>query len=204
MSDDIERWITSKGAKIPIRKGQTEEQATQEFFVKKRGGSPKTNAPASEKTTIKQQVQNSKAAIAKTRVLVEIKTGKIITDYTTAAAVLQTKLSKNGGMVTRKGVGDVQVGQVLKKARAYIKTPAEIAALSAVPTVIKSGIEIATHETHKGRDFSTRTIAGRVTIGDQEGVVAVVIAKTSGNRYKVHSVLTPDGETLKIEKPPIN
>lgn len=204
MSNDIERWITSNGAKIPIRKGQTEEQATQEFFAKKRGGSPKTAAPASEKTTIKQQVQDSKEAIAKTRILVEIKAGKVITDYTTAAAVLQTKLAKNGGIVTRKGVGDIQVGQVLKKARAYIKTSAEIAALSAVPAVIRNGIEIATHEKHKGRDFSTRTIAGRVTIGGQEGIVAVVIAKTAGNRYKVHRILTPDGETLKIEKPPIN
>lgn len=197
------KWITVNGAHIPIKGGQTTEQAKQEFFAKKKaasssGGSAKTNASPSDKTGIKQQVRDNQDKIARTKVVATIPRGKIITDYQTAATAVRVKLAKNGGVVTRKGLGDIQVGEVLKKAKKYTKTAAEIAALAAVPSVIEHGIEIASHERHKGRDFSTRTIAGRVTIDGQDGIVAVVIAETSERRYKVHRVLTPDGKMLEI------
>lgn len=198
------RWITVNGTHIPIKDGQTEEQAKQEFFARQRkasgnaGSQAKAAASASDVTSIKQQVQASKEQLAKTKVVAAIPKGKMITEYQTAATALRVKLADNNGIVRRRGVGDIQVGSVLKKAKKYIKTPAEIAALASVPSVIRNGIEIATHEKHKGRDFSTRTIAGRVSLGGKDVIVAVVIAKTSENRYKVHRVLTPDGKTIEI------
>lgn len=56
------------------------------------------------------------------------------------------------------------------------------------------------HKNHKGREYASYTIAGRVSIGGKEGVVAVVVKKTTGNFYKVHRVLTPNGENLDIKK----
>ncbi|MGN0822938.1 MAG: hypothetical protein ACI4NG_04115 [Candidatus Gallimonas sp.] len=101
-------------------------------------------------------------------------------------------------MGIRKGLGIVQIGSRLKQAAAYIDKSAEIAAFATVPAVIRHDIESAHHKSHKGREYSTRTFAGKIKIGKQECIVAVSVKKTTGNFYKVHRVLTPDGKTLDI------
>lgn len=158
----------------------------------KTGNTRKTNASPADTTTVKQQIQASQDKLKGKKPVAEIKPGKILTDYKTAAMKLKARLEKNGGIVTRKGFGDVQVGARLKKAQAYIKTPAEIAALAAVPAVIEHGIEIAHHSNHKGRGYPTYTFAANVKIGDDVSIVAVVVQKTKGNFYEVHRVYTPD------------
>lgn len=128
------KWITVNGTHIPIKDGQTAKQATQAFLAKQGATrSTKASASPSDTTGIKQQVQASKDNIAKTKVVAVIPKGKMITDYQTALTAARVKLANNGGVVKRKGVGDVQVGAVLKKARKYMKTPAEIAAIAAIP-----------------------------------------------------------------------
>ena len=202
LDDAFEKYEQLKETgKLSAKDLQIFEERTKQS---QQGKDRKSQAEADDKTSIKEQVQDSKDKLKDTKVLAVIPKGKIVTDYRIAASTLQAKLGKNNGTVTREGIGEIQVSTMLKKARAYIKTPAEIAALSAVPTIIKNGIEIATHEKHKGRDYSTRTIAGKIKIAGQDGVLAVVIAKTNDNKYKVHRILTPDGKTLVIEKPPIN
>lgn len=165
----------------------------------KTGNTRKTNASDSDTTTVKQQVQASQDKLKGKKPVAKISGEKIITDYKTAATTLRATLSKNGGVVTRKGFGDIQVGARLKQARAYIKKPAEIAALAAVPAVIRHGVEIGHHENHKGRGYATYTFAANVEIGDTVGIVAVSVKKTTGNFYQVHRVLTPDGKEVKIK-----
>lgn len=166
----------------------------------KTGNTRKTNASAADNTTIKEQVSASQEKLKGKKIVAEIPTGKMTTDYKTAATALRTKLAKNDGVVTRKGFGDIQVGSRLKQAGAYIKKPAEIAALAAVPAVIRNGVEIEHHENHKGRGYATYTFAGNVKIGDTIGVLAVVVKRTKGDFYEVHRVLTPDGKDIPTKK----
>jgi len=70
--------------------------------------------------------------------------------------------------------------------------------LTAVPDIVEKGVVIHKVENHKGRGFSSATIANKVFVDGTDAVMAVVILQTSANRYKAHRVLTPDGEHLKL------
>ena len=56
-------------------------------------------------------------------------------------------------------------------------TSAEQASISLVPKVLKRGIEIAENPSHKGRNYSTITIAAPVIIDNQRVYMAVVVKK---------------------------
>lgn len=159
----------------------------------------KAKVGAEDKTSIREQVQANIDKLKNTKVLVTISKSQINTDFKFLIEELKTKLAKNGGVVSRKGFGNVQVSSRLKQAGAYLKTAAEIAAVSSIPDIIKNGVLIDEHKSHKGRGYPTYTFAGKVSISGQEGIMAVVLKKTTGNFYKVHRVLTPDGQDLKIE-----
>ena len=64
--------------------------------------------------------------------------------------------------------------------------------------VLKRGIEISGHGNHKERGYETLTIAAPVEINGQRVNMAVVVKRTKGNRYKVHRILTPDGNTFTL------
>lgn len=164
------------------------------------GKDVKSKAFPEDKTTIKEQIVAGLDKIKNTKPVATINKAEITTDINKAINSLRDKLSQNGGIVVRNGFGDIQVGARLKDAVAYIKTPAEIAAFSSVPAVIQDGVLVGVHKNHKGRDYESYTIAGKVSIGGKDGIVAVVVKKTTGNFYKVHRVLTQDGKDLKIEK----
>lgn len=163
------------------------------------GKDRKANADPEDKTTIKEQVKAGMDKIKDTKVLAEIPESDLKTDFKTAITALRVKLAKNGGVVSRDGFGDIQVGSRLKKAAKYIRTAAEVAAVSAIPAVIKNGVFLDEHKSHKGRGYPTYLFAGKVSVGGKEGVMAVAVKKTTGNFYTIHRVLTPDGRDLKIE-----
>ena len=77
-------------------------------------------------------------------------------------------------------------------------TSAEQASISLVPKVLKRGIEIAEHPSHKGRNYSIITITAPVIIGNQRVYMAVVVKKTGRYRYKTHRVFNPDGSNVKL------
>lgn len=159
----------------------------------------KANADEDNKTSIREQVKAGVEKLENTKVLAVINKEEVTTDFKKAITELQAKLSQNGGVVKREGFGDVQVGSRLKQAGAYLKTAAEIAAVETVPSIIEKGVLIDEHNSHKGRGYPTFTFAGKVSIDGQKGIVAVVVKKTTGNFYKVHRVLTPNGQNLEIE-----
>lgn len=150
--------------------------------------------------SIKEQVKASLDEINKTETLTRIGADEISHDYRGIASSVKAKLDKNGGIVTRKDFGDIQVSSRLFAAGAYMKTAEEKTAVLAVPSVIENGIKIGEHINHKDRNYTTFTFAGKVIIGEKEGIVAVVVRRTSDNFYKVHRLLTPDGKSLEIEK----
>lgn len=193
---------TEKGGQFAPKNGtQTEKTIA---AVKKYSDTPKEDLESMgidiNKTSIKEQVRQNLDKIRNTEILANIPKEKFSEDFQDAVVKLKTELNKSGGVVTRKGFGEIQVSSRLKSAGAYIKNATEVAALSVVPIIIEKGIEIGGHNDHKERGYPSYTFAGQVSIGGKKGIVAVVVKKTTQNFYKAHRVLTPDGETLDIEK----
>ena len=109
---------------------------------------------------------------------------------------------KIGYHVERMGFGNVLIEEnQIDKALTYLKTDEEIAAMEAVPYVIKRGNEIYSEEKHKGNNgVGSHTFAAPVVIAGVRGNMAVVVQSTSGNRYKTHKILMPDGSVFTFEQ----
>lgn len=108
-------------------------------------------------------------------------------------------LKKTGYRVDNPSIGVIDFDEkLLNRSLNYIQTDAEAAAYQALPQVLKRGIEISGHGNHKGRDYETLTIAAPVELNGKRGNMAVVVMKTKGNRYKVHRILTPEGEAFAL------
>jgi hypothetical protein len=77
-----------------------------------------------------------------------------------------------------------------------------MAAFTAIPDVIRSGKQIYYNENQKSRGYASYTFAAPITIGNDTGIMAVVVTRPNeSNYYKIHRVLTPDGkEFLLIRK----
>ena len=60
-ADDIESWITVKGNHIPIRKGQSKEEAVKSFLEKKDGGSEKENSKKDSVRYVGEMLKTPKA-----------------------------------------------------------------------------------------------------------------------------------------------
>ena len=71
---------------------------------------------------------------------------------------------------------------------------------TAVPDVIKYGKEIEHHTDHKGRLYPTWTFAAPIEVDGETGVLAVVVKKTNKYYYEVHSILSPNGDLLMLDK----
>lgn len=180
-------WFTTKtGQHIYVNEDETPKEACERVYKEE------------NKSTIKEQVSKNLDKINKTPVVAELSDQDITADFRSAMTKLKESLVATGGAVTRDDFGTVQIDSRIKQAGAYLKNVAEISALATVPQVIKNGIEISNHSDHKGRQYQTWTIAGRVNIVGKSGIVAVVVKETTDKFYKVHRVFTPDGEVLLI------
>ena len=119
-----------------------------------------------------------------------------------ARTKLVEELGRRGYTVNRPGLGEVQfIEKEINNSLNYKeKNPAAEDArrtgFLVLRDVLKRGIEIDGHDGHKGRNYDTVTIAAPVEINGKRGNMAVVVKKTKGNRYKVHRILTPAGETF--------
>lgn len=115
-------------------------------------------------------------------------------------AVLEL-LKSTGYKVDRKDFGEIIFEEnQIKRSLDYVNTDAEFAAYEAIPKVLKRGIQIDSHEKHKGREYDTYTFAAPIKLNEKLAVMAVVVKKTKGNRYKVHRVVSPDGGSFEFYK----
>lgn len=132
---------------------------------------------------------------ANTRDYVRLDTGK-------AREKLVKELGRYGYTVNRPGLGEVQFSEreinnsLNYKEKSPAAEDARRTGFLVLRDVLKRGIEIDGHDKHKGRNYDTVTIAAPVEINGRRGNMAVVVKKTKGNRYKVHRILTPEGETF--------
>ena len=120
--------------------------------------------------------------------------------------MLVAKLKKTGYKVDRQGFGEIRFeeSEINNSLNYKEKDPsaedARRIGFLVLRNVLKRGIEIDGHGDHKGRNYDTVTIAAPVEINGMRGNMAVVVKRTKGNRYKVHRILTPDGETFAVEE----
>ncbi len=151
-----------------------------------------------DKTSIKEQINDSSDKISKMEpvfdddVDVEHKGKSMNREW------IMKELSVVGYKMVREDIGEVIFDKKrINKSLSYLKSDAELAAYSALPSVIKKGIVIATHKDHKKRGYSTVTIAAPVVINGVRGNMGVVVRQNEGNNYyKIHRILMPDGSVF--------
>ena len=192
------------------RRGYTAEQRRQlrpdlgnEATVFADGGVGYFAMSAEEQAGVREQLRKNNDRLnamdvvgrVNTRDYVQLDTGK-------AREKLVKELGRYGYTVNRPGLGEVQFSEreinnsLNYKEKSPAAEDARRTGFLVLRDVLKRGIEIDGHDKHKGRNYDTVTIAAPVEINGRRGNMAVVVKKTKGNRYKVHRILTPEGETF--------
>lgn len=164
------------------------------------------SANDTESMGIKEQIRKNADAINKLAVVKDFeydlpselsaseKRKRIIDAYSA-----QNTDDNGNAVITRPNFGDVSVGtKDIQKGFRYLNDDSEYVAVLAVPDIIKNGVEIHSNENHKNRNYSTVTFAAPVTINGVTGNMAVVVKNTDKNKYKMHRILTPDGNVFEI------
>lgn len=111
------------------------------------------------------------------------------------------ELASTGYQVDRQGFGRITFDKDrIDNSFNYLNTPGEFAAMLAVPRVLKRGVEVAGHRTHKYRGFPTVTFAAAVEINGVRGNMAVVVKQEGRNTYKTHRIVMPDGSAFEYKE----
>ena len=109
------------------------------------------------------------------------------------------ELKKTGYAVEREGFGRIVFERnQINKSMDYLHTPAERAAIAAVPAVLKRGIVISEASEHKARGFNTVTFGAPVSINGQVGNMGVVVKMLGRNLYKTHRIISSDGSMFVL------
>ncbi len=158
---------------------------------------------AEEQAGIREQLRRNSDRLNAMDVVGRVNTSAYVgLDTGIARTKLVEELGRRGYTVNRPGLGEVQFSEkeINNSLNYKEKNPAAEDArrtgFLVLRDVLKRGIEIDGHDGHKGRNYDTVTIAAPVEINGKRGNMAVVVKKTKGNRYKVHRILTPAGETF--------
>lgn len=154
--------------------------------------------------TIKEQIKNASNSLNKMDVVATVNAPNL-----KRMTIKQQRqwaenfLKTSGYAVERQGFGKIEfTPKHINEGLNYLSSPAEVAAFAALPRVLKRGIEIDTHDRHKGRQRGSITIAAPVIINGVRGNMAVVVTVTSKNHYHAHRILLPNGSefTFDIKK----
>lgn len=156
-----------------------------------------------ESQSIKGQLREHRRELADMETVASIQTPADIAkwDMNRTRQWVIEKLRPTGFKVERSGFGTIVLDEKrLNSSLDYLQPgDTEVAAYAALARVLKRGIEISGHENHKGRGYSTVTIAAPIEIDGARGNMAVVVKQTSKNFYKMHRVLAPDGTMFVLE-----
>ena len=120
-------------------------------------------------------------------------------DSRSNAEIAQDLIREFGGeqvTIKRNDYGEILLDykRIMNALNKYLHSDTEIAAFSAVPSVLENGIEIAHHSNHKGRGYSTTTFGAPITLNGTPLYLGVTVKETDMNRYSVHRVLMMDGK----------
>lgn len=160
----------------------------------------------SDKTvvSIKQQIANASQTLNNTEPVVQKNVSEIFSEMNIKQkrAWAETEIKKAGTLIDRQGYGKIHIEpDDINSALNYLSGNGEIAAFSAVPSVLKRGTEIFRDSNHKWRGYDTVTFAAPVEINGIRGNLAVVVRETGKNRYDMHRIVMPDGSAFEfVEK----
>ncbi len=160
----------------------------------------------SDKTvvSIKQQIANASQTLNDTEPVVQKNVSEIFSkmNIKQKRAWAETEIKKAGTLIDRQGYGKIHIEpNDINSALNYLSGNGEIAAFSAVPSVLKRGTEIFRDSNHKWRGYDTVTFAAPVEINGIRGNLAVVVRETGKNRYDMHRIVMPDGSAFEfVEK----
>lgn len=160
----------------------------------------------SDKTvvSIKQQIANASQTLNDTEPVVQKNVSEIFNEMNIKQkrAWAETEIKKAGTLIDRQGYGKIHIEpDDINSALNYLNGNGEIAAFSAVPSVLKRGTEIFRDSNHKWRGYDTVTFAAPVEINGIRGNLAVVVRETGKNRYDMHRIVMPDGSAFEfVEK----
>ncbi|MBR2977698.1 MAG: hypothetical protein IKC50_05425, partial [Oscillospiraceae bacterium] len=147
----------------------------------------------SETLSIKEQINERADELNAMDPVAKVKVPENMKNKREAAKWAIQLLAHTGYRVDRFGYGEIYFDKSdIDKGMRYADTPAEKAAIAALPQVLKRGIEIGTHRDHKGRKKQTVTFSAPVELNGVRGNMAVVINK-NGNHYYAHRIILPNG-----------
>lgn len=157
--------------------------------------------------SVKEQLQKYSNQLQSDDTVAQINTSEYNVNFDSVAAVrkftnnLFADIYDNGGIKRTDGKFIEFTNKLVNKGLNYLKTQSEKIALLAVPNVIQNGRIISERENHKGRNYSTYTIAAPIEIDGMRGNVAVVVTVVDNgrNRYKVHRILFPNGSKFEMQ-----
>jgi len=115
---------------------------------------------------------------------------------------LYDKFNKIGHIFYKKGLGTYEITEKdIKKASNYGHFDnAEIAAMELVPDVVEKGIKIKDNKNYDNRGVRSVTFAAPVVVNGKRGNMAVVIKETTRRYYKMHRIITPDGNEYVFDE----
>lgn len=158
-----------------------------------------------EQDSIKEQLREHQDRLNAMEVVSKVNTREYAgLDTRRAREKLVSEMKKTGYKVDRQGFGEIQFEEneinnsLNYKEKDPLAEDARRTGFLALQSVLKRGIEIDGHDMHKGRSYDTVTIAAPVEINGKRGNMAVVVKRTKGNRYKVHRILTPEGNNFAL------
>lgn len=153
-----------------------------------------------ETTSIKEQIAKHEGELNEMSVVASAVVPTNIQSKDKAADWAAEQLKKTGYHVDRQGYGEIFFSKKdIDKGLRYADTPAERAAIIALPQVLKRGIEVGQHGNHKGRSKQTITFAAPVELNDVRGNMAVVVNR-NGNHYYAHRIVLPDGTEFRFSE----
>lgn len=160
---------------------------------------------AEEQTGIRDQLRRSQDDLNTMKAVGRVDTRDFAgLDTRSTREMIVGELKKTGYKVDRPDIGVIQFeeSEINNSLNYKEKDPsaedARRTGFLVLKDVLKRGIVISGHGNHKGRNYGTVTIAAPVVINGERGNMAVVVKQTKGNRYKVHRILTPEGDTFTL------
>lgn len=149
-----------------------------------------------ETAGIKEQLEHSAETLNAMRTVTSVEVPQNFTSKSEAAKWAIGTLKRTGYQVDRQGYGVIHFNaKDINRGANYADTSAEKAALAALPAVLKKGIEIGGHASHKAREKQTVTFAAPVELNGIRGNMAVVVNKR-GDHYYAHRIVLPDGKAF--------
>lgn len=149
-----------------------------------------------ETASVKEQIANSQETLSGMAAVVTVRVPEHFTKKSDAVKWATELLAKTGYAVERQGYGKITFSpKDINHAMNYADTDAEMAAIAALPSVLKRGVEIGRHNDHKGRKKATVTFAAPVVLNGTRGNMAVVVNQ-NGDHYYAHRIVMPDGSAF--------